>query len=67
MGNPSDLFLLSNSYFIIGTSLLNPRPKDPLDEIALAKPFALAMKSPSQRLLPSSQTFALRAFVHRTF
>ena len=42
IGKSKILFLLCNSYFVIGTSLLNPRPKDPRDEIALAKPFALA-------------------------
>ena len=29
IGKPLVLFLLRNTYFIIGTSLLNPRPKDP--------------------------------------
>jgi hypothetical protein len=36
---------LRNSYFVIGTSLLNPRPKDPRDEIALATQVALAKYS----------------------
>lgn len=37
------LFELRCSYCVIGPSLLNPRPKDSRDEIALAKPVALAI------------------------
>ena len=59
IGKPSVLFLLRNSYFVIGTSLLNPR-----NEVALVSKKPSHCNMPSQRSCPRfeetlSKTFAL--------